>query len=560
MSSKELKSIKQRLAKLEQELYEIHAILKKLETSEDKKYTQEEIQPVKVKRIFEFKQSLENFFGTNLIAKAGFLAILLAFIWFLTYAFENYWINESGRIFLAILGGYFLWGLSFYFYKRNYEKLSPTMLGTGISVVFLGVFSAYRFYDFLTIQETFVGMFLLSGITILFSKLARSEVLYIFGILVVFLNPILLSTGENSYKFLFSYLTFWNFIHVWMGKTFYWRASAIFIPSLNILIYGIWAKENLHQSSFLIPFLFLVFSFVGILVREFYFQPQLTKQMSWTGPLAILLGCIGYGSLMNWTARHFYPQFAPNLILLLSLLPFLFLLYPKEVQSKAEKMSGFGILGSAYLFVLATLSIWEGEWANLPFLIVSGGLVTLGAKQNQKIFYYLGVILWFFTLISLVFNLSTTQTIGILFFNTRFLVYLLGIGILIFNFIQVKENSDFQLKNFFYIAPLFILIFASMVEMYHYVQNLSYRNLSYSYVLAFYSGVYLAHGFIKDSLETRKIGIILIGLLVVKFYLYDIWQMSLIVKIISGFSLGLGLVVVGIFYEKFKAKLLGEKE
>ncbi|EMI69163.1 hypothetical protein LEP1GSC072_0103 [Leptospira noguchii str. Bonito] len=45
-------------------------------------------------------------------------------------------------------------------------------------------------------------------------------------------------------------------------------------------------------------------------------------------------------------------------------------------------------------------------------------------------------------------------------------------------------------------------------------------------------------------------------MLVGKFYFYDIWTMSKIVRIIAGFTLGAGFILVSLFYQKFKEKII----
>jgi hypothetical protein len=167
--------------------------------------------------------------------------------------------------------------------------------------------------------------------------------------------------------------------------------------------------------------------------------------------------------------------------------------------------------------------------------------------------------LWFITFILLV-RLASIPTTGKVVFNTRFLIYFFGIFSLYFFYKITKEIHELSFNYFFPFFSLFFLILASMVEVYHYFHYSNYRNLGYSYVLVFYSTIFFVYGFRYNSLKSRKIGVILTLLVIAKFYFYDIWNFSLIIKIIAGFSLGAGLVLVGLFYEKFKNKILGEKE
>ena len=65
----------------------------------------------------------------------------------------------------------------------------------------------------------------------------------------------------------------------------------------------------------------------------------------------------------------------------------------------------------------------------------------------------------------------------------------------------------------------------------------------------------LIPGFKLSYRSFRLTGIILGVVLISKFYLYDIWTMSIVVRIIAGFSLGIGLVLLSIIYQKYKDKI-----
>ncbi|EMO28241.1 membrane protein, PF10101 family [Leptospira interrogans serovar Bataviae str. HAI135] len=103
---------------------------------------------------------------------------------------------------------------------------------------------------------------------------------------------------------------------------------------------------------------------------------------------------------------------------------------------------------------------------------------------------------------------------------------------------------------------IFTFILGTLIDVYHTVHNEHYRNLGYSYVLAFYAAVFLFIGFKYSFRSLRIAGFIVTTLLVGKFYFYDIWTMSKIVRIIAGFTLGAGFILVSLFYQKFKEKII----
>jgi hypothetical protein len=563
-TKEEIDKLKKRIDVLEWELKSIKISINSLEGNPSTSIPSSET-PKKSDSFYELpprpsiREKIEAWLGGNLIGKSGFLAIILAFIWFLTYAFENYWINESGRIYISLLVGFVLWGGSFYFARKKYEKLPGTMLGTGISILFLGIFSAYKFYSLVSLEEVFFGLVLLSAASIGLAYIARSQVLYIFGMIGAFLNPILLSSGENSYKFLFSYLIIWNLVHLLISSRFYWRFSALFIPIFNLVLYQGWASSSLDKSSFTFPFLFLIVAFVALLTRELYLQLKLTERGHWTAHVAILVGVLGYGTEVFVLCGKYSKEFAPLFLLGFSLIPAAFLAFrsPNIPISKTTPFLSVGGLGSVFLLILALQSYAEGEWLHLGFVLAGGSLAVLGAGiRNERILLF-GSLIWLSALFYLIFGLSGIETKGIFLFNTRFLVYAIASGVLFSTHYLLKDHPLPFFSKAYLVVSLFILIFGTFSEVYHYTSNRYYQNLGYSYVLALYSALFLIPGFIKNSHNLRKFGLILITILIIKFYIYDIWTLSLIVKIIAAFTLGIGLVITGIFFEKFKAKLFG---
>ena len=560
--SDEIKKLKERVNALEIELQSIHKTLDSLQTdsTETLQTSTSKISKLNAS-LSSFRENLELWLGENLIGKAGFLAIILAFIWFLTYAFENYWINESGRIYLSLVVGFSLWGGSFYYAKQNYRKLPVAMLGTGISILFLGIFSAYRYYSLLTIQETFLGMFLLSGVLIWFSWISKSQVLYVFGFLGAFFNPILLSTGENSYRFLFSYLIVFNLVHLLISSRFYWKFSSLFFPLWNLVLYQGWADSYLSKSSFFFPFLFLFVAYIVTFVREIFFQARFSEKLHWSTYLAVLVVVFGYSFQVYELMQIYYNQLYPIVILSFAIIPLVIFLQSKNFipLSTIVQLLPLVAVVSLYVLVLALQAYAKGEWLYLSYVAVAGALSLFSASTQNKQLFLVSSLVWILAIIYLLFALSTVETKGIFLLNTRFLVYLLSASFMFASFYLQRNQSLSIVSKFYYFFPIAIVVYGTFVEIYYYFENTYYRNLAYSYTLAIYAGVFLISGFIKNSLELRRAGIVLIILLIIKFYIYDIWTLSLFVKIIAAFSLGVGLVVTGMFYEKFKSKLFGEK-
>ncbi|MCB1179031.1 MAG: DUF2339 domain-containing protein, partial [Leptospiraceae bacterium] len=563
----EIEKLKIRVSNLEKEVDSIKSEIEKLEGKKKNKLFKLPISNLEIfqlKNSEKFNWSFEKLAGGNLFGFIGFSALILAFIWFLKYAFDNYWVNESGRIGIGLFSGFSILLFSLYLSKKKFTIISPSMFGTGISVLYISIFSGYLYYDLFQIEETFVYLITLSLFSIYISYLAHSQIIFIFGMLGGFLNPLLLSTGENSYKFLFTYLSIVNVIYLFLSRKFLWRFSGLFVPVFNLIILTYWSNQNLKESSFLVPFSFSTIWFLLFQFREYIFQIQLAKKPDNFTIFSILVISIGFVSNSYIITNNFYPSLVPIVILTYSFIPISLTSisekYIEIINEKPSFLAGFSLIISSSLLLIAINEIASGAWLSISIIIIAGGLSYTASYSNKQLLLYLSLIIWIFGLGYLIFGLRREETIGIVIFNTRFFAYLISSAILYFTYKNLQKfKPDYLLTMLIAITSITILIYGTLVENYYLIDHKHYRILGYSIVLGIYAGVILYRGISTSSIALRKGAVFLFFCVICKFYLYDILKMSPVVKIIAGFIFGVGLVATGMYYEKFRSKLLGEE-
>ena len=224
-----LENLTKRVEILEKELHLVKSELSKLSLSDTNSQVHQTsskpniIQPQIPKPTSEEKKPNKSFdwevlLGGNILGKLGLMAILLAFIWFIKFAFDNHWINESGRIFIGLLLGFSSITIGLGLAKRKMRIVPESIIGTGISILYLSIYAAYYYYDLLGAKESFAAFTILSIGTSLLAGKTNLQVLYIFSLIGSILAPILLSSGENSYRFLFTYLTSINLIFYYISQ------------------------------------------------------------------------------------------------------------------------------------------------------------------------------------------------------------------------------------------------------------------------------------------------------------------------------------------------------
>jgi uncharacterized membrane protein len=501
----------------------------------------------------------ESFLGENLFIKFGLLTMLLGAIWFINLAFEEYWINESVRIWLGIVIGI---GVVYQGFRLlpNWPLIGPALVGTGMSLTFASYFLGYFVYDLYSANFAFVGLVLLSLITIAYSYLTSQEVIFGFGILGAFLVPILLSTGENSYQFLFIYLLLWNVLFLLISSKTRWRITPLLLLFGDHLMFGGWAFEKLEQSSYEIPLFFQCSIFLIFLFREHILVPRTTKNESILSTVTVGLAIFFVFMQGSYIASVFFPKFESTLLMGFVVTYYRFFLKSFSRLAVKDALSDIfiastGLLG--LLFILITLAIgFEGRtlsFAALGFAILIG---TMGARSNIISLYAISLLFWLVGILNLVF---ANRWFGEDWFllNSYFFLYLLSAAML---FVLSRIGKQLvQVADIYKWSAFPVLLFGTWADIYYHIPE-SYLLLGYTSSLAFYGLSFTIYSFLKPNADLRKIGLIALSIVIGKLYLYDFWNMGTIARILAGFGLGAALVFTGIIYNREKKKNLPPKD
>lgn len=511
---------------------------------------------------FGIKDSLEVFLGGNLLGKSGLLAIILATLWFIKYAFDNYWINESGRIFIGLsLGMAVITGGNFLAHRR-YRIVPEAILGSGYAILYISISSAYYFYDLITATETFLYLVALSVFTGILSAKSQRQVLYAFSFLGSLLAPIILSHGENSYRILFSYLTLTNLLFIYISRSTAWQVAPFLVFLGNAVLFSGWADANLKQSGFWLPFCYLILTYSLLLYREVQLMPTNQGMFSRMSFLLVLLYTFSFGVSGYALVFHHYSAWTGHFFLLIAGL----LSLTSAQLNRNRHLAGAHFL-QPVLFILWIMAFFtaitdfsNGKWTSLFWIGLAGSISYLAASKRLFWLTYTSIILWLIALVRLYFHESELDYNYYFMFNPRFGLFVFASALLFLSYYVQRNQLLTKFMRLFIFLGLFTLILGSMIENYYLVSDPFYRNLGYSYVLVIYMLLTLVPGFVKNYRSFRLSGIVLSVLLVLKLYLYDIWNMGLIVKIIAGFSLGVGLVILSIVYQKYINQIQDKKE
>ncbi|TGM58189.1 DUF2339 domain-containing protein [Leptospira vanthielii] len=488
--------------------------------------------------------------GENLFVKLGVFSLLLASIWFFYLAIEEYWINESVRIWIGLVSAIpiLIYG---YRVRNTRPYLSPSLLGLGIAVLFSAYYSGYLWYDLYSTETCFVGLLILSLTAVAIAHAEKSEVLFGFASLGAFLVPILLSTGQNSYPFLFTYLLLWNVLFFWVRKDTGWKVIPLLLLAANHLIFVGWANDNLVDAKPFFPITFQMGVFVLFLLREFQ-TLETTKSKEPILTLITIGFTLGLGFVQSfWAFSIFYPVAKPFFLTMLLIL--FYGLYERSLRRtklSLEKKRIYDLIGLFGLPFIVSLIVIGTTGKLLAFSLISFAfLVTIASTYSKQLYMYWAAFpVWFFALFY-IFAFTYRSQNEIPFLNGRFLVFATGSVYLVLSYLYSRKFSEFS-KIFLYAAYPYWLL-GTFVEIYLGFPE-EKKLFLYTLSLILYGLVALSVGFGKKIQSLRYVGFGSLALVIIKFYLYDFWNLSLGYRILAGSFLGVTLIVTGTLYNHFK--------
>ena len=499
----------------------------------------------------DFKSKLpnwESFLGENIIGKFGFLAVILGIFYFIKLSIENEWLGESMRIFIGLLIGFIIIIISQFFKAPELKISRESIIGSGISIVYGSIYFAYMYYDLLTSYETFFYLLFISLLFIYLSKLFNSQLLYSISLLGSLLSLNSLSTGIYNFAFLFAYFTFLHILFLWINRDKNWSYAPFILLLSDIFLIFSYREHPYSTPLISLPILFLCI----VQLVFFYNDAKIPERSNNLLRISLLLSATLFTSISTFEILSIHKE---------SLESFPFLVYSilfigklnvdnKNSQKKELSFSAIFYLLIGITFLLAAINLFiENSYLYITNILISAVFSIYAGKINHQKLIFFSLILWVYTLLHF-FIFYISKTSDYIFINPQFIFMILSSVSLYYTSILLNESYR-KLKISFKTLGFLTLLLSSLFEVKFFFTDRIYRNLNYSYVLGFYASLFLIIGLKYSNLDLRKAGFFLVFLLIIKLYLYDIWALSMVVRIIAMISLGIGLIIAGIMYQKF---------
>ena len=191
---------------------------------------------------------LEKFIGENLINKIGICILVLGIAFFVKYAIDQNWINETGRVCIGLACGAGLTGLAHY-WRNGYRSFSCVVACGGIAVFYITIAFAFHQYHLLNQTATFILMVIITAFAVTLSVLYDKLELAVIAAVGGFLTPFMVSSGAGNYIALFIYLIILNSGLLLLSYYKRWKLINIISLIFTVLITGVWMIFSIDQPQ-----------------------------------------------------------------------------------------------------------------------------------------------------------------------------------------------------------------------------------------------------------------------------------------------------------------------
>ena len=546
--------------------------------SQKKSVQQATEKPGKASRFSASNISLENAIGTKWIGRVGMLAIIFGIAFFLKYSFDNNLIGETGRIVLGLFWGVCFIGAGEYFQrKKNWQIYGQILTGGGLAILYFSIYAAFAFYHLISQILAFAVLVIITTTGITLSTKNSALSVAAIGILGGFLTPVLLSTGENKPVALFSYILLLDAGIISVVFIRQWRSIGLASIIGTILIYAAWHEKFYTSEQQILAFIVIT---VFFLVYNLFVLLLNLEEKPLYADLGIIVLAAGFYLLAfyaqnqqanDWNFKVFVISLACIQILFAGI---------GLKLCRNGKLITYGFAATSVVVnIIAIFAVFEKEWISAALAAEMAVFAYIGIKLKKSsvrlVSYILGVISISRFLEEIDLYLGPFDQFT-LFLNNRFFVCSFIISAFYCVLVFLSRNRDNLSENETIIIPgtliitqvlSVVLISTEFYDFYRFPSGHAYlafaeyryaSQLSLSVIWATYAAGIIGVGIARRLRLLRILGILLIGITIVKVFFFDLSELKTLYRIISFVILGFLLLFVSYFYNRFKHRIFGE--
>jgi uncharacterized membrane protein len=491
----------------------------------------------------------------------GILALLFAVTFFLKYAFDNNWVGPRGRVGIGILLGAALYPWSQRLLNKGYKYFSEGIAALGAAALYLSLWAGWHYYTIFSQPTAFALMIVVTAVTFIVAVGRDSERIALLAQMGGLITPLLVSTGENHEVALFTYLAILGAAVMSLAWVRAWRWLLPLQFGATLFFFWGWysdfyADRELGTTILYATVFFLLFAVIPV-VRSWH-EGELSGA-------EIIIVVVNAGAYLSVLHEMLWPQYRWSLTIAVLALAAAHagaerLLPPgREAHTRAVR-----ILYGGMALSFATLAIpirCDGKWITIAWAVEGVILAWSGLRIKMPMLRWAGFLLFAIVTGRLAVIEIPADTFIL---NARFATFIIAVACFFAACYFASESEDEigAEETFMYLATAIaanvLLIAAVSLEIWDvfgrmpslgidrgHAQQLALSSLWLVYALAL-----LAAGTWKQSAVIRWQALTLLGVVIVKVFVFDLSFLEKFYRIVSFSLLGLALLLISFYYQK----------
>jgi uncharacterized membrane protein len=494
---------------------------------------------------------LERQIGGKWLNWIGIAALLVGTAFFLKYAFDNNWVGPLGRVTIGLLAGTALIVYSQWLFKKTYVYFSEGVAGLGAGVLFLSLYAAWSFYHLIPNLAAFAGMVAITAVLLGLALARDSQRIAVLALIGGFVTPLLVSTGTDAQIQLFGYLALLNAGLLWVAYVRNWRSLPLaFLFSL--MYFWSWYGTYYDPSK-----LALTLGFATLFFVEFATLPALRALKTGTQyPEQVVLALLNTAWFVLALHVMLFDQHRWLLTVDVVVLAIVYLGLASFAPAPKSGRPLARVLYAGLALTLVTLAIpirLAGAWITIGWAIEGAVLIWSGFSMDTRLLRAAGLTIFLFVAIRLV--VAPIEG-GQLFLNPRFETFALVIACLgTTTYLASRHRSELApgertLYSIAQVAINVLALWALTSEVLGTTQMYQRQQLLVTIVWTLYAATLLVLGVRADSSLLRWQGLVLLGIAIIKVFLFDLSELSLGLRILSFMALGIVLLGISFLYQR----------
>lgn len=523
--------------------------------------------------------SLENIIGTRWIGRIGLLAILFGVAFFLKYSFDNKLIGEMGRVILGIFWGTAFIGAGEYFQKKGLGFYGQTLSGGGLAVFYLSLYAAFALYHLIPLYLATIAMLAVTTTGMTLSVRYSAYTLAAIALLGGFLTPVMLSSSINQPLTLFGYILLLDAGTILIQRFRQW--SSLIAASLfgTVLLYIGWHMEFFNDEQHWLA-IGVIIAFFALYNFYILISHLFSKHVESRIDQFIIFGSASFFFLAFFSQYHWesvWPVKTFTIVLAGFEIGMAEFIRRREHETRMT-MASFAAV-SLIMTVIAIFVALEQRWIMPALAAEMSALGWIGLRLRLPVLRQGAYLLALVVLVRFAFDVNLRLEPFERFiplFNSRFLVCISTVAAFyaLMKFIWEDRESltagERYVPDIVFVTTQALSLVLLSIEVHDFFRFRSPGHildwaasryalqLSLSVLWALYASILIGIGILKRFRGARMVGILLLGVTVLKVFLIDLSHLQTFYRIISFIMLGLLLLAVSYGYNRFKHFIFGE--